>query len=327
MRSAPSMRPIASASLPLPVRRQRTGFATHRANSSSSGGRQFSPLQHPATIIADTWPSETITKFWAFPAARRPTRSRRRTASSSASTTPTSTRTTSRRRRSSRKSRRRTTSCPTTTKRRNYDQFGHAGVGAGGGRRRAATRSKRSAGRSRAAAAATGGRWRGGPGVTVEEFDFGDGGAGGDFGDIFEQLFGARRRRRGGAAAAAHAARRAAARAAARRRRRAPRHPHLRAGRPRHDAAAPDQPRRQARNDRREDPRRREGRQPRPHQGQGPAVASGEPGDLFIITHVHAAPLLPPRRARHPARPADQPVRGAARHEGRSARRSKARSR
>ena len=29
-----------------------------------------------------------------------------------------------------------------------------------------------------------------------------------------------------------------------------------------------------------------QGRQPRPHQGQGPAVARGEPGDLFIVTHV-----------------------------------------
>lgn len=77
-------------------------------------------------------------------------------------------------------------------KRRNYDQFGHAGVGAGGpggpggegdvweAFRRAQQGGAGARGGSR------GPSWRPGPGVSVEDFE------GGDFGDIFEQLFGAR---------------------------------------------------------------------------------------------------------------------------------------
>jgi len=80
------------------------------------------------------------------------------------------------------------------TKRRNYDQFGHAGVGmggapGGGGDPFEAFR------RAQGQGGGGGGRttYRGGPGVTVEDFDFGGGGAGGaDFGDIFEQIFGSR---------------------------------------------------------------------------------------------------------------------------------------
>src|SRR5436190_3516681 len=71
------------------------------------------------------------------------------------------------------------------TKRENYDQFGHAGVGGGVGGGgdpfeafRRAQQGQRGNGRS----------WRGGPNVTVEEFDPADFGASG-FGDIFEQLF------------------------------------------------------------------------------------------------------------------------------------------
>ena len=73
------------------------------------------------------------------------------------------------------------------TKRKNYDQFGHAGVngapgmgGAGGG-----------GDPFEAFRRAQQGRGRGGPapGVTVEDFDPG---GGGNFGDIFEQLFGSR---------------------------------------------------------------------------------------------------------------------------------------
>jgi DnaJ-class molecular chaperone len=68
------------------------------------------------------------------------------------------------------------------SKRKNYDEFGHAGVGAnpaGGGDpwdayRRAQPRGTES--------------WQGGPGVSVEDFDMG----GGDMGSIFEQLFGGR---------------------------------------------------------------------------------------------------------------------------------------
>jgi DnaJ-class molecular chaperone len=66
-------------------------------------------------------------------------------------------------------------------KRKNYDEFGHAGVGAtpgsGGDPWEAYRRSQASgAGRS----------WQGGPGVSVEDFDVG----GAEFGNIFEQFFG-----------------------------------------------------------------------------------------------------------------------------------------
>jgi DnaJ-class molecular chaperone len=65
-------------------------------------------------------------------------------------------------------------------KRKNYDEFGHAGVGAmpgGGGDPFAAYRN----------APQGGGRsWQGGPGVSVEDFDVN----GQDFGSIFEQFFG-----------------------------------------------------------------------------------------------------------------------------------------
>src|ERR1700678_3480220 len=68
-------------------------------------------------------------------------------------------------------------------KRKNYDEFGHAGVGATPG-----------AGADpfeayRRAQAGTGGQtysWQGGPGVSVEDFDA----QGGDFGSIFDQIFG-----------------------------------------------------------------------------------------------------------------------------------------
>jgi DnaJ-class molecular chaperone len=75
-------------------------------------------------------------------------------------------------------------------KRKNYDQFGHAGVGGGvggGGDPFEAFRRARG-GNAR-------GGWQPGPGGTVE--DFGDFGNAADFGDIFDQIFG------GGAARAA----------------------------------------------------------------------------------------------------------------------------
>lgn len=78
------------------------------------------------------------------------------------------------------------------TKRRNYDQFGHAGVGAGpppgGDPYEAFRRSQAGRGRTQS--------WQAGPGVSVEDFDIGEGG----LGDIFEQLFG-----RGGSGAAGRA--------------------------------------------------------------------------------------------------------------------------
>ncbi|MDB5172769.1 MAG: DnaJ protein [Phycisphaerales bacterium] len=70
------------------------------------------------------------------------------------------------------------------SKRTNYDQFGHAGVGAGppppnGDPFRRAQQQGGRGGYN---------QWRPSPGVSVEDFDVGSG----DFGDIFEQLFGAR---------------------------------------------------------------------------------------------------------------------------------------
>jgi DnaJ-class molecular chaperone len=72
-------------------------------------------------------------------------------------------------------------------KRKNYDEFGHAGVGAtpgAGGDPFEAFRRSQAGGRS----------WQGGPGVSVEDFDLG----GGDFGSVFEQFFGGGRGRGGG---------------------------------------------------------------------------------------------------------------------------------
>lgn len=82
-------------------------------------------------------------------------------------------------------------------KRRNYDQFGHAGVGAG---------TAAGAGPGRAGddpfeafrRAQGGGRrqWRASPNVSVEDFDFGAGG--GDVASVFEQFFGRGAQPRGG---------------------------------------------------------------------------------------------------------------------------------
>jgi DnaJ-class molecular chaperone len=85
-------------------------------------------------------------------------------------------------------------------KRSNYDQFGHAGVGGGVGSggdpfeafRRAQGGGGAGPGRG------NGRQWRSGPNVTVEDFDASEFGGAAGFGDIFEQLCG-----RGGAAAAA----------------------------------------------------------------------------------------------------------------------------
>lgn len=69
------------------------------------------------------------------------------------------------------------------TKRTNYDQFGHAGVGADPGDpfRYAQANAGRGGGRT---------QWRAGPNVSVEDFDMS---GGGNFGDIFEQFFGGAR--------------------------------------------------------------------------------------------------------------------------------------
>jgi curved DNA-binding protein len=75
------------------------------------------------------------------------------------------------------------------TKHQQYDQFGHAGVGAAppnGDPFEAFRRTQQQGGR--------GGRttWRASPGVTVEEFDMNDFANSGDFSSVFEQLFGGR---------------------------------------------------------------------------------------------------------------------------------------
>jgi curved DNA-binding protein len=72
-------------------------------------------------------------------------------------------------------------------KRQNYDQFGHAGVNAGPAPRGAeAFRRARGGGST----------WQANPNVTVEDFDF----SGGNYSDLFEQLFGGKGgARRGGA--------------------------------------------------------------------------------------------------------------------------------
>lgn len=79
------------------------------------------------------------------------------------------------------------------TKRANYDQFGHAGVGAGaapgGGDAWEAFRRQQGGRQTRQA-------WQGGPGVSVEDFDVGDA----DMGSVFEQFFGPGRGARGGRA-------------------------------------------------------------------------------------------------------------------------------
>src|SRR5438874_4083414 len=74
-----------------------------------------------------------------------------------------------------------------TTKRTNYDQFGHAGVGAETGRGGDPWEAFRRAQQGRAGARTR--TWRSGPGTTVEDFDLG--GEGGEqFADLFDQLFG-----------------------------------------------------------------------------------------------------------------------------------------
>src|SRR5439155_20490695 len=79
-------------------------------------------------------------------------------------------------------------------KRRNYDQFGHAGVGAGGapgagGDPFEAFRRAQGGGTGAGGAggAGRGYSWRVSPGVDVQDFE-----QYGDFGDIFDQLFGNR---------------------------------------------------------------------------------------------------------------------------------------
>src|SRR5687768_4763503 len=179
-----------------------------------------------------------------------------------------------------------------TTKRSNYDQFGHAGVaggpGAGGDPFEAFRRS--AGGR---AGSGNGRSWRGGPNVTVEEFDPSDFGAGG-FGDIFEQLFG---RGAGGPASAGRATGGPGARP---RSRPAPpsrgadvNHPvTLSFEQAARGTTLPLQINRDGRLetiDVKIPAGVRDGSRMR-IKGKGQQAASGEAGDLFIITHVRPHP-------------------------------------
>lgn len=172
--------------------------------------------------------------------------------------------------------------------RANYDQFGHAGVGAGGapgGGGDPYEAFRRAAGAA-GGAGGRGQRWQAGPNVSVEDFDFNDGAG---FGDIFEQLFGAQAR---------------AGRGAARGRGRV------------HERAAPipdaettvtltfqqaargtTLPLQLSRDGRVETievkipPGVKEGSRIR-IRGKGHEGAGGQHGDLFIITHVHPHPYF-----------------------------------
>jgi len=77
-------------------------------------------------------------------------------------------------------------------KRQNYDQFGHAGVAGGFGGGNVPPGADPFEAFRRGAGGRARSEWRGGPGTTVEDFDFGQGGNGAGFADIFEQLFGSR---------------------------------------------------------------------------------------------------------------------------------------
>jgi curved DNA-binding protein len=85
-------------------------------------------------------------------------------------------------------------------KRQNYDQFGHAGVGAGppppgraGNGSPFDEAFRRAGGAGGSGGARRGGSgWRAGPNVTVEDIDPNDFSNAGDFSDIFDQLFGGR---------------------------------------------------------------------------------------------------------------------------------------
>jgi DnaJ-class molecular chaperone len=83
-------------------------------------------------------------------------------------------------------------------KRANYDQFGHAGVGAGGPGRGNGADPYEAFRRAQGGGGAGRTTWRPEPGVSVEDFDPSQFGAGGNFGDIFEQLFGGRAGAAGG---------------------------------------------------------------------------------------------------------------------------------
>ena len=182
-------------------------------------------------------------------------------------------------------------------KRRNYDQFGHAGAagagpeGAGGDPWEAFRRSQQGAG----AGGGGGYRWRAAPGVSVEDVE-----GMGDFGDIFEQLFGARG---GGGAGGGRSAGFGGAGAAGGRTRMRPEpqrgsdveHPvTLTFQQAARGTTLPLQINRDGRLetiDVKIPPGVRDGSRVR-IRGKGQESTNGEPGDLFIITRVQDHPYF-----------------------------------
>src|SRR5688500_8336903 len=178
------------------------------------------------------------------------------------------------------------------TKRRNYDQFGHAGVGMGGapGGGGDPFEAFRRAQQGRGGGGGRTGGYRGGPGVTVEDFDFG-GAGGADSGDIFDQIFGAR----GPAGAAGRAGARGAGRTAQPQRGSDVEHPvTLTFEQAARGTTLPLQINRDGKLetiDVKIPAGVKDGSRVR-IKGKGQQNPAGEPGDLFIITHVRAHPYF-----------------------------------
>jgi DnaJ-class molecular chaperone len=183
-----------------------------------------------------------------------------------------------------------------STKRANYDQFGHAGVGGGvGGAGGAGGDPFDAFRRSQSGRAGNGRSWRGGPNVTVEEFDPSDfmgGGGGAGFGDIFEQLFG---RGGGGRGAGAGAGPRGRVRPMEPQRGADVDHPvTLSFEQAARGTTLPLQINRDGKLetiDVKIPAGVRDGSRVR-IKGKGQQSAGGEAGDLFIITHVRAHPYF-----------------------------------
>src|SRR5688500_13346226 len=178
------------------------------------------------------------------------------------------------------------------TKRRNYDQFGHAGVGMGGapGGGGDPFEAFRRAQQGRGGGGGRTGGYRGGPGVTVEDFDFG-GAGGADFGDIFDQIFGSR----GPAGAAGRAGARGAGRTAQPQRGSDVEHPvTLTFEQAARGTTLPLQINRDGKLetiDVKIPAGVKDGSRVR-IRGKGQQSAMGEAGDLFIITHVRHHPYF-----------------------------------
>ena len=186
-----------------------------------------------------------------------------------------------------------------TEKRQNYDQFGQPGSapGAGGvvrGMRSPFDEAFAARGRRREETDRAGGLGRMSRLMTWPQrlFQFRR------FSDIFDQLF----ERNGEAPGVSPAGEAGPSRAATRRRRRAPGHADIRAGGPRRDPAAPDQPRREAETI--------DIKIPLASRTAASRTSTARPADRWgagRLVHHHAgaaAPLFPPRGPGYPARSA-----------------------